>query len=793
MTEFVFLSACAPLTKTYVRLSNELVKTPYPFVWEFTSTHEQVSTLVQLEPLLKSHAAAGDCLLKGLTNHKLVNESRAGSTNTIDTTEWLVLDLDGLPEHLSVETPGGQPVQVPMTIDLFLAELGLKDISYIVQYSASHGIIDKRIRAHIIMMLDKGYAAPLLKQWLIQKNHDVPLLREATTLTKTGNTLSWPLDISACQNDKLIYIAPPVLKGLKDPVGRTQRIQFHKRKYDVLALSTTINSTEQNKKLTATRINELRKAAGMEERKITFKQVGPHEIMVKPDTAVVTETKTERGFVYFNLNGGDSWAYYHPENNPDFILNFKGEPVYQTKDLLPDYWNSICGSNTRTSSTGITYLAFLDRRTGAYWRGTYDTPTDTLDILPAKNETQLRHFAKQHGVSLGDYVPEWDIVFNPQDTVRVDAQNKVINRFAPSVYMKQVAKKVTTCPPTIFKVLHHALGSDVDITEHFTNWLAYIIQHRDRACTSWVLHGTTGTGKGILTANIIKPLFGAHTATRRMEELSEKYNAFMADALIVFVDEVQLKALGNEQGVMAKLRGFITEAFVPMRAMYQNAIEMRNYTNWILNSNMPDPVPVYRNDRRMNIAKFQPTKLIISDKEIKQIEKELQPFHDYLLNFPVDELAVRTVMQTEDRTTLISISESSLDIATTALVEGDFAFFMDQLPTDDSHLRNALTASKVEDYKDVLKNIITRVTASPPNLTAGHAIAREELRTLLDYVCGGMPTSPNKFTSLLKHHRVHVKPVWISPKTVSGIYVTWTDTAKFPGHMKTISPKVKAP
>ena len=64
----------------------------------------------------------------------------------------------------------------------------------------------KELRAHIFMLLDKPVAAPLLKQWLTQKNHEVPLLHDAMKLTKTGNAISWPLDISACQNDKLIYI-----------------------------------------------------------------------------------------------------------------------------------------------------------------------------------------------------------------------------------------------------------------------------------------------------------------------------------------------------------------------------------------------------------------------------------------------------------------------------------------------------------------------------------------------------------------------------------------------------------
>lgn len=776
MTTLFFLQASVPLTKTYTKANGEIVKTPYPMTWEFTSVKEEAKNLRDLEALLKSHAAKGNCVLKGTINKPLVKESRAGSTNTNDTTEWMVLDLDGLPEHITLQTPTGGTTTIPMTIDLFLQEMGLQDISYVVQWSASYGIENKKIRAHVFILLDKPYAAPLLKQWLIQKNHEVPFLRESMTLTKTGNALSWSLDISACQNDKLIYIAPPVLKGIKDPMGKNPRIQLVKLKYDTLALANTINTTEKNKQLTHARINELRDAQALPKRKFNYKVVGGSEVMLKPDESTITEMKTERGFVYFNLNGGDSWAYYHPEDKPDYIRNFKGEPSYLTKELLPEYWTQVTSSgNLRTSSSGITYLAFCDRKSGVYYRGTYDTVTDVLDIVPAKNETQLRHFALQYGVPLGDYIPEWDLIFDPQDNVRVDAANKVINKFLPSIYMKAQAKKVTKCPPNVFKVIHHALGSDVDVTEHFMNWLAFALQKRDRTKTAWVLHGTQGTGKGIMTNNILRPIFSpAHVASRRMEELADKYNSFMENSLLVFVDEVQIKSLGNEKGVMAKLKNFITEEIVPMRAMYSNATEARNYTNWIFMSNMTDPVLIDKNDRRFNVGKYQPNKLVISDNELAAIEKELQSFHDFLLCYPLDERRAGEVIHTDDRDTMISISESSIDTAGSALLEGNFSFFIDQLPTDNSYQRNALLNNKVEDYRDVLVHMLNR-TAPDGKCN----IARDELRTLLEYVVGNMPTSPNKFTSLLKHHRIHTKVVWVNNKSVNGLTVQWKDTMNF--------------
>lgn len=774
--KIVFLEASVPLTKTYSKTSTGVSKTPYPFVWEFTSHEEQFNNLSQLEALLKRHAAAGHCALKGTIARPLVKESRAGSTDTNAPTDWIVLDLDGLPDTVDIEGK-----TAPLTIDVFLDEMGLGDISYIVQWSASYGIENKRLRAHVFMLLDKPHAAPLIKQWLMQKNHEVPLLSASMTLTKTGNALSWPLDISACQNDKLIYIAPPVLKGLKDPMGKQPRIQLVKKKHDLVVFDRTINTSAKNRELTHKRIAELRELAGLPTKKIKYKVVGSQEVMLQPDESVITEMKTERGFVYFNLNGGDSWAYYHPENNPDYILNFKGEPAYLTKELLPDYWSQLTntGSSIRTSSSGLLYLAFCDRRTGVYWRGTYEAATDVLDLNPAKNETQLRHFAKQYGVPMGDFVPEWDLVFDPTDMVRVDPQNRIVNRFQPTPIMLNMGKAPKAIPPTIHKVINHALGGEKPIFDHFINWLATIVQTRDRTRTAWVLHGTEGTGKGLLINNIIKPMFGTHVALRRMEELSEKYNHFMEGAFIVFVDEVQTKALQNEAGVMAKLRNFITEETVPIRQMYANAIEVRNYSNWIFSSNMADPVSIKRGDRRFNVGKYQPTHLVMTDAEIDKIAKEVQAFYNYLAEYPADVELAGKVIETSDRDTLISLSENSVDTVGNALLNGTFEFFIDQMPTDESHKRNALQMSKVTEYTSVLKTLITRTDP-----TGKCNIAREELRTLFDYCVGNMPNSPNKFTSLLKHHRIHLEVVWVNNKAVRGIKTQWQDFKAFPTYLK---------
>lgn len=772
-----FLSASIPLTKTYTKKADGTIeKSSYPNVTNFTSHEEPCPDMKSFEALLKKHSTLGHTLLKGGISRPLVAESRKGSTDSNAATDWIVFDVDGLPGMA--------------TIDQFLIALNLADVSYVVQYSASYGIENKHLRAHIFMQLTKPLAAPLLKQWLIDLNHRIDMLKNAMTLTRTGNALSWPLDITACQNDKLIYIAPPLLKGIKDPMAKTPRISYVPKRVTKLDITDKIPSTEANRERTHKRINELRDAAGLPTRKHTYKMVGSNQILVKPDSATISDMKIDRGFVYFNLNGGDSWGYWHPENNPDFIFNFKGEPTYLTKELLPEYWEQITQQTVKTSSAGLMYLTLLDKRTSTYHRGTYDAAQDILELHQAKTETQVRHFAKQYGVPLGDFIPEWDLVFDPHapSANRVDVSNRKLNLYEPTVYGKAKPKKVTVVPPTIKKIIYHAVGSDQEVYDHFINWLACIFQFKTRTLTAWVLHGVEGTGKGMLMSRIIRPLLGTkQTAARPMEELNEPYNHWMANCFVAFIDEIEAKALDNERGVSAKLRNWITEPMISVRAMYAGSHEMENHTNWIFASNMPEPIVLKAHDRRFNIAVYQPQRLHLTDKEMANLDGELQAFHDYMMTFKADRRLASTLVDTEDRKTMISISETSIDVAISRLHKGDIEFFVDQLPSDEGYKRNPLKVNRVEDYKEVLLRLLDRTDPADGSCN----ISRDELRVLFDYTVGNMPDTPNKFTSMLKHHRIHMSKVWVDQRAVQGVKTNWLDAHRVDELRDIINPPPK--
>jgi hypothetical protein len=83
-----------------------------------------------------------------------------------------------------------------------------------------------------------------------------------------------------------------------------------------------------------------------------------------------------------------------------------------------------------------------------------------------------------------------------------------------------------------------------------------------------------------------------------------------------------------------------------------------------------------------------------------------------------------------------------------------------------------------------LKNIMARTDRN----TGACTIHRDELLVLFEFAVGGMPTTPNKFTSLLKHHRLHITKVWLDGKTVNGIKAMFQDVDQWTEYGREVNP-----
>lgn len=80
--DIYFLSADKPIVKRYeLDSQGNIVKHPYPFVYDVTSHHEQPTGLSDLCTLMQKYAQQGATMIKGRLARPLIVESRKGSTD----------------------------------------------------------------------------------------------------------------------------------------------------------------------------------------------------------------------------------------------------------------------------------------------------------------------------------------------------------------------------------------------------------------------------------------------------------------------------------------------------------------------------------------------------------------------------------------------------------------------------------------------------------------------------------------------------------------------------------------
>jgi hypothetical protein len=694
----------------------------------------------------------------------------------------MCLDIDGLTGFKSVA-------------DFMDQHPDLNDISYVVQYSSSSGLPNVRgLHAHVFIMLSHVHYATYLKGWLIKQNVDGTMfeskIKNQLSLNRTQSVLRYPIDITACQNDKLLYVAPPVIgTGVKFKKPQGGFIQLVKKKYDFLPIERIkTDSVEKWKTESRARFNALRKEAGLDVVKGKPKLMDGFHVEPECGEFHITGMREDRGFVYFNMNNGDSWSWYHPVGHYKYIHCFKDDRVYLTKNILPNYFKSCetARKNPTREPTDDILLAFRDIRSAAYFNGTWNPVSRELDLHIAKSEVQLSHFLMQRGRPEGviDFIPQWNIGFYPQNPVICNPEAMFLNTYVPSPFFaleRTPSRNMDACP-TIRRIILSAVSGNIwsDVTEHYLNWLAVIIQHKVKTRTAWVLHGVEGTGKGVLANQILTPLLGArYVQQRRMSELEEKYTGWLEEALIAIIDEVQVSSSQRKSIITGDLKNFITEPRCTIRHMQRMAYLAENYTNFMLFSNMDDPVMINEHDRRFNIGEYQTKKIPFSSKDKAAIHLELPAFMDYIMQREADIDRAGEIIKNEAHKSMVTANRNSLDLLSDALNDGDMSPFVDALPDTKMliDVAGASSAIGVQYSQIILRelSLLTTQTATEEDgfFHAKSRLTRDELWILFEHCIGNISRSPHKFTKLLKHKRIETAKLRINDKPQMGFEVDW--------------------
>lgn len=757
--EVHFLEAKIPLSKTYAQTEEGIEKQPYPMVKQVSSHREDVETLEEFYAALKYHSRNDHCLLKGKLDRKLDFESRAGAHNALEPTQWICLDFDYLDDETAVEP--------------LLQKMGLGDVSYIMQYGAGHEI-DKKFSAHLFMLLEEPILPEQLKLWLMEQNLSLDAFERQISLSRSNAALRWPLDIAVAQNHMLIYIAPPKCEGFEDPVEQRMKIVDRNRpkvslKAAVSDLEADVVEEKKHKKLT-----ELRKKKGLPAKKFATKLMSGIEVLSKPGATMVTDQKEARGFMYLNLNGGDSWGYYHPVDNPEILFNFKGEPNYLTKELVPEYYKAyrkILRDIQQEEEGERQYLAFLDRQSDQYFRGVYDPDVTKLELYQTNSVKKVEDFLKQNNQWVGDYIEEWDYVFRFDDSRICSPEERFANRYRETELLKSARnlKPPKSFPPTVYKILNSVTGNNREAVSRLINWLAFIIQKRERSQTAWVFNGVQGTGKGLLVHKILAPILGPDVVqVKPMSSLDEPYNAYMEHCVLLMLDETKRDQVSRNQKARAKLYQAITDPVIPIRAMRTDHYMAKNYMNVIVASNHRDSIEIEKTDRRFNVGDFQNDRLMVTDEEINSLESELEDFTAVLANVNIDMHKVRTPMQSDSRDTMKTLSMNSIQTLLEAVNDGDLQALIDLVPTPKLST-DAVQTMTADHVRKVL-----REGEALAKRGERHILEREDIHAILTALGGdSIPDAPSKFTHMMRHYGIFFERYEVGDRLAIGTPVEW--------------------
>lgn len=705
--ELTFLQAAMPLTKTFAYARGVYATTPYPMASKLTSHEVRVDSIEAFELALREHSAKGHALLRGALKVPLVKESRAGQ-KLEKPTDWIVFDFD--------KVPGDSFDDV---IQRYLPAC-CHGVRYVAQYSASMQIpTTESFSGHVFMQLDRPIALSDLRDWFIALNLSQPALIETLTLTASGITLHWPLDVAVTRAAQIIYIAPPKCLGFEARFNVPELIvgkHVGKRTLKIPSF------TPVQRDVVVRKINELRVAAGMEEHKLEVTQRGDYEVLNKADRGTVHDVKNSGDhYLTLNLNGGDSRGYFIDLRNPALIGNFKGEPYLRTEQVDPDFYKALVKYTGRVVAAppideGVDVFAFYaTNHQSEVTIGQYNAVSRELRLEPS-NAQAAGAWLANYGVVKSGMMPHADVVFDPRSDIQYVYGLPIINTYRATDFMLQPKKSekhssFEDIPPVIRRVVMSICGGDVEVAKKFINWLATIFHTRKKIGTAWVLHGVEGTGKGVFVRCVLRPLFGQRAVKNVQYGLLQgQFNDFLDEALIVVFEEASMSAAQNEQDLNNKLYHIITESPLMIHGKNKKPVERENFTNFIFDSNQDDPVVISKTNRRFNVAPKQGEPITFTANEFATLEggAELELFADALLRWPYSETEARKVIQTRAAQIMHESTVSAVELIAENLLNGNIDFFIERMPSEiEAKIEFSLAGyDPLPAYRTMLESII---------------------------------------------------------------------------------------
>ncbi len=797
MLSTTFLCHYKPLCKTF---EGGLV-TPYPSAKNFTSveihtplTHEGVAERFKA---ISDHASLGSALLKGPLTQPLENESRAGKSDKHTPTQTIVFDFDGLNifKFVHLEPPYDK-VMVESIAEHLVSILppAFAKASYIAHASSSLGLKSGRISMHLEFFLSVPVDPATLRLYLTDLNFTIPSLDNEIGLSASGTALTYKLDPALAENSRIIYIGNPIFIACDNPIkddARLLLVQKENVTVDISDVTIGLNSKviDRNKNTKRKRLRSLLSLPDTTFKKHSIKTpTGNATVVANPDQVSMTFYSDYENIVCYNVNNGDSHAYYVDKSCPQIVWNFKGEPPFNFEVANPEMYEWHLETFPEIKGSGVcvvTPFAFRDFQTNMYYNGIYDHTNKCVVEIAASSRQALPDFIEQHGGIAPEKVDTWKYVFSPQDPRTYEPKTEFINKYVEPAITKNLeplpvdaqnikygnaAPVIAKYFPFVHQTILSALGSDLACFEHFVNWFAFIVKYKEKTGTAWVLNGIGGTGKGVLHHHILAPILGRlYSPSIRTETATEKFNKWMEEALIVQIDEFAAKNAGTEtRKFLDKLKNLISEPYISIRGMGENSTHIRNYSNFVLTTNLVLPILLEQTDRRFNISPRQENTIEslypgYSENFEEALSNEIPKFATFCCLFNVNKTQAKKVLDNAALADMKLNSRTPTEMFVDALVNGDIEFLCELFETEWTSNSSSMAASN--SLKTIIRDLesggLRKVNITSKEMSAMYSILVREIN------------SPLQVGRILTQYGLKTKAVYIQKTKVKAFVFEW--------------------
>jgi len=195
----------------------------------------------------------------------------------------------------------------------------------------------------------------------------------------------------------------------------------------------------------------------------------------------------------------------------------------------------------------------------------------------------------------------------------------LLNNFKKTKYMEiadNIKKRHTHLTEKEFKkafphfstLLLNVCEDDYNNVKLVLNYFADLVQNREKTNVIFVFRSIQGAGKGLLLDSILRELL--HTKQvhiKKLEDLNKRFNADLAESLLLAIDESQHDAKKTGQ-VSEKIKQMAANSVIELEKKHLDSMQVKTHFNFLVFTNNFDGIKIEPDDRRYYV--FASTKNI---------------------------------------------------------------------------------------------------------------------------------------------------------------------------------------